>query len=116
MLKRLFARTFVVAVALAAPLAMAQFETAQAAKAPRLTLTEGIKDFGTVAKGETLNWSFEHTLPKLGREGQNQYRIEITVDGDQAPVGPLAEKIHVVTNSKHQPDYWLSVSGIVRRR
>lgn len=58
----------------------------------------------------------EDILPKLGREGQNQYRIDITVDGGEAPVGPLAENIHLVTNSKHQPDYWLSVSGIVRRR
>ncbi|HKR62340.1 MAG TPA: hypothetical protein VJZ00_01310, partial [Thermoanaerobaculia bacterium] len=38
----------------------------------------------------------------------------ITVGGADARVGPLAEKVHVITNSKHQPDYWISVSGVVR--
>ncbi len=29
-------------------------------------------------------------------------------------LGPLAEKVHIVTNSKFQPEYWLSISGVVR--
>ncbi len=53
-------------------------------------------------------------LPKVGRAGQNQYRLDITVGGDDAKIGPLAEKIHIVTNSKHQPEYWVSVTGVVR--
>jgi hypothetical protein len=53
-------------------------------------------------------------VPEVGRKGQAQYRIDITVGGDDARIGPLAEKIHVVTNSKHQPEYWLSVAGVVR--
>jgi hypothetical protein len=53
-------------------------------------------------------------VPKVGRAGQNQYRVDITVGGDDAKVGPIAEKIHIITNSKHQPDYWVSVSGVVR--
>ena len=53
-------------------------------------------------------------VPEIGRKGQAQYKLDITVGGDEARVGPLAEKIHVVTNSKHQPEYWVSVSGVVR--
>jgi len=53
-------------------------------------------------------------LPNLGRDGQNQYKIEFTVGGPDAHVGPIAEKVRVVTNSKHQPEYWVSVTGVVR--
>jgi len=50
----------------------------------------------------------------VGRKGQNQYRVDVTVGGPDARIGPLADRIHIITNSKHQPDYWLSVSGVVR--
>lgn len=50
----------------------------------------------------------------VGRPGQNQYRVDITAGGNDAKIGPLAEKIHIVTNSKHSPDYWISVSGVIR--
>jgi uncharacterized protein DUF1573 len=53
-------------------------------------------------------------VPSVGRPGQAQYRVNITAGGPDAKVGPLAEKIHVVTNSKHTPDYWLSVAGVIR--
>lgn len=53
-------------------------------------------------------------LPNVGRAGQAQYKLDVTVGGDQARIGPIAEKIHISTNSKHQPDYWVSVSGVVR--
>lgn len=53
-------------------------------------------------------------LATIGRKGQNQYKVDITVGGPDARIGPLAEKVHIVTNSKHQPDYWVSVSGVVR--
>lgn len=53
-------------------------------------------------------------LENLGRRGQAQYKIDVTVGGDQSRIGPIAEKIHIQTNSKHQPDYWVSVSGVVR--
>lgn len=49
-----------------------------------------------------------------GRAGQAQYRLNVTVGGPDAKIGPIAEKIHIVTNSKHQPEYWLSVSGVIR--
>lgn len=50
----------------------------------------------------------------IGRAGQAQYKLDINVGGADAKIGPLAEKIKVVTNSKHQPEYWISVAGIVR--
>jgi len=51
---------------------------------------------------------------QAGRANQNQYRLEITVGGPDAKIGPLADKIHIATNSKHQPDYFVSVTGVIR--
>lgn len=53
-------------------------------------------------------------IQKIGRSGQNQYKVDITLGGPDVRVGPLAEKIHIITNSKYQPDYWVSVSGVIR--
>jgi hypothetical protein len=53
-------------------------------------------------------------VPTVGKKDQAQYKLNITVGGPDAKVGPLAEKIHIVTNSTHQPDYWVSVSGVIR--
>lgn len=50
----------------------------------------------------------------VGREGQKQYKVDVTVGGPTAPVGPLMDKITIHTNSKHQPEYQLSMSGMVR--
>lgn len=247
MSKRLFATTLALALAVT-PFAAAQEKaaTTSAAKAPRLTLTEPIKDFGTVPKGEVLDWSFEirntgtsdleiisarpacgctvadydkvikpgetgkvtahvdtaafagpiaksvtletndastpsaqititavvkpyvEAYPRgfvrynllqgdtkketitlysedekpfeivsiespqewikaeyrkaegdsivkgVGRDGQAQYLIDVTVGGDEAHIGPIAEKIKVVTTSARQPEYYISVSGVVR--
>lgn len=65
-------------------------------------------------KVEPKKLSGEDLIPQIGRKGQAQYRLEVTVGGDDARVGPLAEKIRIVTNSKHQPEYWVSVAGVVR--
>jgi len=51
---------------------------------------------------------------EAGRANQNQYRLDITVGGPDAKIGPLADKIHIATNSKHQPDYFVSVTGVIR--
>ena len=53
-------------------------------------------------------------LLKAGRAGQNQYRFNVTLGGANAPIGPLAERIRIQTNSKHQPEYLVSISGLVR--
>ncbi|HVR39666.1 MAG TPA: DUF1573 domain-containing protein [Thermoanaerobaculia bacterium] len=52
--------------------------------------------------------------PDVGRAGQTQYKLNITVGGPDAKIGPIAERIIVHTNSKHQPDYPLTVSGVIR--
>jgi hypothetical protein len=56
----------------------------------------------------------EAVAPGVGRPGQSQYKFDISVGGADTRTGALAERIHVITNSKHQPDYWLSVAGVVR--
>jgi hypothetical protein len=52
--------------------------------------------------------------PNVGRPGQDQYRVKITLDSATANLGPLSDKVRIVTNSKHQPDYLISLSGVVR--
>jgi len=52
--------------------------------------------------------------PNVGRPGQDQYKVNITVGGADARVGALADKVHIYTNSKHQPEYSVSVTGVVR--
>jgi len=53
-------------------------------------------------------------ITKVGKTGQSQYRVDITVGGGDVRPGPIAEKVKVVTNSKHQPEYMLTVSGVIR--
>ena len=48
-----------------------------------------------------------------GRAGQAQYGLDVTVK-DGARIGPLAEKIRIVTSSTHQSEYVLAISGVVR--
>lgn len=246
MSKRFFSTLLVLSLALTAPFAVAQEKAPDAAKGPRLTIVEPIKDFGVVPKGQKLDWSFEirntgttdleilaakpgcgctvadfdkvikpgqsgkvtahvdttafagpiakpvtletndastpnaqltitatvkpyvdaypagfvrynilqgdtekQTLTlysedeipfeivkiespqewikvdykkaegadinkNVGRAGQAQYKLDVTVGGPETRIGPLAEKIHIVTNSKFQPEYWVSVSGVIR--
>ena len=49
-----------------------------------------------------------------GRPGQNQYKVNITVGGPDIKLGPIGEKVHIYTNSKHQPEYPISITGVVR--
>jgi hypothetical protein len=56
----------------------------------------------------------EDLAPNVGKAGQNQYRVNITVGGPDAKIGPLADKVRVFTTSKHQPEYSISISGVVR--
>ena len=53
-------------------------------------------------------------LPNLGRQGQAQYGLIFTVGGPDARTGPLSERVRIVTNSKHQPEYFVSVTGVIR--
>jgi len=53
-------------------------------------------------------------MANVGRPGQNQYKVDITVGGPDIKIGPLADKVKILTNSKHQPEYLISVSGVIR--
>ena len=74
------------------------------------------------ATNEPVKWvktTFEKVAdadkaPNVGRPGQDQYKVNITVGGTNANVGALADKVHIYTNSKHQPDYFVSISGVIR--
>lgn len=50
----------------------------------------------------------------VGKEGQAQYKFNLTVGGPDAKIGPIAEKVHITTNSKHQAEYNVSISGVIR--
>jgi len=65
-------------------------------------------------KVETKKLDGADVVPGVGRKGANQYKLDVTVGGPDAKLGPLAEKVRIVTNSKHQPEYWVSVAGVVR--
>lgn len=65
-------------------------------------------------KVEPVKLAADQVQAGIGRPGQNQYKLEITVGGPDSRIGPLAEKIHIVTNSKNQPEYWVSVAGVIR--
>ena len=51
---------------------------------------------------------------KAGKAGQAQYKFDVTLNGASAPIGPLNEKVVIKTNSKFQPEYTLTVNGVVR--
>src|SRR5713226_5771678 len=53
-------------------------------------------------------------VASIGKAGQNQYKVDITVGGPDAKIGPMAEKVRIVTNSKHSPEYPISVTGVIR--
>jgi hypothetical protein len=65
-------------------------------------------------KAEVRKAEATEIIPKIGRAGQNQYKLDITIGGPDTRIGPLAEKVHIVTNSKYQPEFWVSVTGVVR--
>lgn len=49
-----------------------------------------------------------------GRPDGNQWKVNVTVGAADAKLGPIAEKVKIVTNSEHQPEYLLSITGLVR--
>ena len=65
MSKRFFSMTLALALLIAAPFAIAEEQKASTdSKAPRLTLAEPIKDFGTVPKGTQIEWAFRQALQR----------------------------------------------------
>ena len=49
-----------------------------------------------------------------GRPGQNQYKVTVTYSGLTEKLGPIAEKLKIVTNSRNAPEYTFNLSGLVR--
>ena len=135
MSKRLFSTLLVLSIALAAPFAVAQEKAStDTAKGPRLTLTEPIKDFGTVPKGQKLDWSFEvlntgttdleilaakpacgctvadfDKIIKPGQTGKVTAHVETTNFS-----GPIAKAVTLETNDASTPNAQLTITAIVK--
>jgi hypothetical protein len=84
--------------------------------------SEDVEPFEIVSASASADWIKVRTrklagadlIAGVGRPGQNQHRIEVTVGGASARPGPISEKIRIVTSSKAQPEYLLSISGVMR--
>jgi hypothetical protein len=80
---------------------------------------EPFEILGIDVPGEWIKAEYEELTGdervSVGRAGQNQYRVTVTLGGAEAPVGPLMDKVKIRTNSKHQPEYFLNLSGIVQQ-
>jgi len=77
----------------------------------QITKIEASADWVTVAFRKMEKR--EELIPNVGRPGQNQYRVDITA-GPAAKIGALAERVRILTTSKHQPEYQVSISGVIR--
>src|SRR6185503_11183384 len=130
MSKRLLSITMLVALALTAPFAVADEET----KGPRLTLVEPLKDFGTVAKGEKLEWAFQvkntgttdleiiaakptcgctvADFDKVIKPGQTG-KVTAAVD-TTAFNGPITKAVTLETNDPTAPTAQVTISAVVK--
>src|SRR5687768_3267337 len=132
MSKRFTILTLVLLVALTGS-AVAQTDAA-ADKAPRLTLVDPIKDFGVVAKGEKLSWTFgiKNTgtadleilaarpacgctvaefdkVIKPGQTGKVVSNVDTT-----AFTGPIAKSVTLETNDPAAPTAQVTISATVK--
>lgn len=69
---------------------------------------------GDWVKVSTHKLDDSERIPNIGRAGQNQYRVDISIGGNEARIGPMADKLYIFTNSKHQPEYPVSITGVIR--
>ena len=139
MSKRFFATVMALALMLTAPLAIAQTEAKADAKkdetkAPRLTLVDPVKDFGTIAKGEKLEWSFvvKNTgnadleiiaarpacgctvadfdkIIKPGQSGKVTAHVDTT-----AFAGPITKQVTLETNDATAPTAQVTINAVVK--
>ncbi|HYO76563.1 MAG TPA: DUF1573 domain-containing protein, partial [Thermoanaerobaculia bacterium] len=136
MSKRLFAMTLALSLTATAPFAVAQEKAAStaAAKAPRLTLVEPIKDFGTVPKGQKLDWAFAvkntgstdleilaakpacgctvadfDKVIKPGQIGKVSAHVDTTNFA-----GPISKGITLETNDASSPTAQVTITAIVK--
>ncbi|HYO79099.1 MAG TPA: DUF1573 domain-containing protein, partial [Thermoanaerobaculia bacterium] len=135
MSKRFFSMTLALALTVTAPFAVAQgTASTEAAKGPRLTLTEPIKDFGTVPKGQKLDWSFEvkntgttdleilaakptcgctvadfDKVIKPGKTGKVSAHVDTTNFA-----GPISKAVTLETNDAAAPTAQITITAIVK--
>ncbi|MGZ8854278.1 MAG: DUF1573 domain-containing protein, partial [Thermoanaerobaculia bacterium] len=103
-------------------------------KAPRLTVVESVKDFGTVPKGEKLDWSFvvKNTgnadleilaarpscgctvadFDKIIKPGQSG-KVTAHVDTTNF-AGPIAKAVTIDTNDPSTPSAQVTIHAIVK--
>lgn len=74
----------------------------------------GVTTPGDWVKVKYAKIALDSDRVKAGRAGQNQYKVDVTVGGPTAPIGPLTDKIVIKTNSKFQPEFRLSLTGMIR--
>ena len=128
MSKRITVLTLILLVALAG------IANAQTEKAPRLTVVDPVKDFGTVAKGDKLDWTFTvkntgtsdleiiNVRPSCGctvadfdkviKPGQTG-KVTAHVDTTNF-TGPIAKAVTVETNDMQTPSAQLTIHATVK--
>jgi len=109
-------------------------ETAAAEKAPRLTIVEPVKDFGTIPKGDKLDWTFlvKNTgnsdlqilsarpscgctvadfdkVIKPGETGKVTAHVDTTNFA-----GPIAKAVTIDTNDPSVPSAQLTIHAVVK--
>src|ERR1700694_4121244 len=109
-------------------------EAAKEEKAPRLTIVQPVKDFGTIPKGEKLEWSFEikntgssdlqilaakpgcgctvADFDKVIKPGQSG-KVTAHVDTTNFS-GPISKPVTLETNDPSTPTAQLTINAIVK--
>lgn len=95
------------------------------ADTPKVTVTVYSNEaaaFKVLAVTSPVNWikvKFSEAKPsdrsEKGAAGNAQYRVEISVDGGSATVGPIAQFVTIKTNSPTMTELRLPISGFVRQ-
>src|SRR5687767_14251736 len=134
MSKRMTIITLALVLAVAAPFATAQEKASTEKPAPRLTLVEPIKDFGTVPKGEKITHAFlvKNTgnadleiiaakpacgctvadFDKIIKPGQTG---KVTAHVDTVSfAGPTTKSVTLETNDPNTPSAQLTIAAIVK--
>lgn len=134
MSKRFFATALTFALAVVAPMAIAQDKASTDQAGPKLTVTEPMKDFGTVPKGQVLDWSFEirntgskdlevisakpacgctvadfDKVIKPGQKGKVTAHVDTTNFS-----GPIAKQVTLETNDPTTPSAQVTITAVVK--
>lgn len=134
MSKRFFATALTFALAIAAPLAVAQEKASTDQGGPKLSVVEPMKDFGTVPKGQVLDWSFElrntgtkdlevisakpacgctvadfDKVIKPGQKGKVTAHVDTTNFS-----GPIAKAVTLETNDPNTPSAQVTITAVVK--